>query len=263
MTSLQPILFVAFSWWFSTGIILLLVRSRHVSNRTTAIGASVLLIAATAWLVDVRFNTNASAAYFGFMIGLASWAWHEVMFLLGFISGPRKSPCPPQLPFWRRFTFSAETVIHHEVAILLHAGLLVAMSWSAPNKAALFTFLTLWGMRLIAKLIIFAGAPNITEDFLPAHLGYLKSYFRKGPINAFFPVAISASVSIAVGLAYLAAIAPQGSFTGVIMTLTATLAAFALFEHAALGAPLPDAALWRWALPTTPNKNKAQTGWSE
>ncbi|MHA7871545.1 MAG: putative photosynthetic complex assembly protein PuhE [Hyphococcus sp.] len=244
----QPLIVAILLWWLSTGVILWLIGLPRRTFKWTALGATVLMGAATVALLALRDATGVGAAYAGFAIGLALWAWHEVMFLLGYISGPRKGPCPPNLDTWPRFKVSTETVIHHELAIAIHAVLILLMTWGAANQVAAWTFLVLWGMRLSAKLIVFFGAPNIADGFLPSHLEYLRTYFQKRSMTAFFPMAITIVTSAAAAITYQAAIAPAGSFQSVGLLLVAGLAALAVIEHWALVLPLPDAALWNWAM---------------
>ncbi|MEO1241904.1 MAG: putative photosynthetic complex assembly protein PuhE [Pseudomonadota bacterium] len=263
MTELvQPLVFAALFWWFSTGAILWLIGLPRHTFKWTALGATVILGGATVALLGLRNETGVSAAYAGFAVGILLWAWHEVMFLLGFISGPRKAPCPPDLATWPRFKASTQTVIHHEIAIAIHAVLILIMSWGAANQIAAWTFFLLWGMRLSSKLIVFFGAPNISDVFLPKHLDYLKSYFQKRSITAFFPMAIIVVTSAAAAIIYQAVIAPTGSFQSVGWLLVAALAALAVLEHWALVLPLPDATLWSWAMrrrePETPTKTSPE-----
>jgi len=252
---LQPIVYAALLWWFGTGVILWLVGRPRKTFRWTALGATGLLAAATIATLMLRNETGITAAYAGFAAGIALWAWHEVMFLLGFISGPRKAPCPSGLATWPRFVASTKTVIHHELVIAIHAGLLLMMSWGAANQAAAWTFFLLWGMRISAKLIVFFGAPNITDTFMPPHLAYLKSYFQKRSVTTFFPIAITLVTSVTAAIIFQAAMATPGSFFATTFIMLSTLATLAVLEHWALVLPLPwvqtDAAHFKWAAPQT------------
>lgn len=245
---LQPLVFAALVWWISTGVILWLIGLPRRTFKWTAIGATIMLAGATIAMLALRDAVSISAAYGGFMVGIALWAWHEVMFLLGYISGSRKTPCPPGLSGWPRFVASWQTVIHHELAIAIHACLILLMSWGAQNQIAAWTFFLLWGMRISAKLIVFFGAPNITDTFLPSHLSYLKSYFQKRSVSAFFPLAITLVTSATAVIIYYATMAPSGSFHSAGLLMIAALAALAVFEHWALVIPIPDASLWNWAM---------------
>ena len=270
---MPPLLFAAFLWWLTTGVVLLLVRARTSTFRLTAIGTTIIAIAAMAAVYLLRDKTTVSAAYSGFAAGLALWCWHEVMFLLGFVSGPEKRPCPEGLKTWPRFILSTRTILHHELSIAAHGLLIAALSWQAENAVALYTYLLLWGMRISAKLMVFFGAPNLSAHFLPRHLDYLKSYFGSGSSPAFIVLAISAVSIATVLLVQRAIIATENSFEATSFALLATLAALALFEHLALVLPLRDSALWSWAyrqnsispttLSTTKKRDIAPSEWSQ
>ncbi|MEL7454808.1 MAG: putative photosynthetic complex assembly protein PuhE, partial [Pseudomonadota bacterium] len=217
-------------------------------------------MALTLWLRD---RSGIGDAYLAFAAGVVLWAWHETMFLLGYISGPRKTPCPPNLKAWPRFLVSTQTVIHHEAAIAFHAAALIGLSWGTQNPFVMATFLLLWGMRLNAKFVVFLGAPNISDEVLPSHLTYLSSYFGKQRVTAFFPLFISTATIAATALTYQAAILPLGSFEHIGFLLLGTLAALAVLEHWLLILPVPDTALWSWAIDTSNKTSPLKSGASQ
>ena len=239
-----PVATALLVWWASTGALIWLVAQPRNTHKWTALGATALMVGATAAVILLRDETGPAAAYGGFFAGLALWAWHETMFLLGYISGPRRSPCPPGLKTWPRFVVSAQTVIHHEIGIALHGFFILMLSWGGENHVAASTYCLLWAMRLNAKLVVFLGAPNISDQFLPGHLTYLSSYFGKRRVTLFFPIFITAATAAATVLAYEALTLSPGGFEAIGFTLLATLAALAVLEHWALVLPIPDATLW-------------------
>lgn len=246
-------------WWLSTGVVLWLIGRPARTYRFTAAGATALGLGATILAAALRNETGAAAAYLGFGAGLACWAWHEVLFLLGYVAGPRRTPCPEKLPLWRRFLVSAEALQHHEISIALHAGVLVALSFGAENAVAAWTYCLLWGMRLSAKMVVFFGAPNLNAQFLPKHLDYLKSYFGARRSALALP-AIAIVSAVAAGLVHMAGSAIPNSFEQTALALLAALAGLAVLEHVALVLPLPDAALFRWAAPAAATKGRASLG---
>ncbi|MEL6474507.1 MAG: putative photosynthetic complex assembly protein PuhE [Pseudomonadota bacterium] len=246
--ALAPVLSALVLWWASTGALIWLVGRPRDSHPWIALGATGTMAAATVAMVALRPDTSIAAAYAGFIAGLALWAWHETMFLLGYISGPRRSPCPPGLKTWPRFIASTQTVLHHEIAIVMHGLLIAALSIGAENQIAAYTFALLWFMRVNAKLVVFLGAPNISDQFLPAHLTYLSTYFGKRRVTAFFPLFITVAIAAATVLVYAAATLPAG-FAATGAWLIAALAVLAVIEHWALVLPIPDAALWAWIKP--------------
>ncbi len=243
-----PVLFALFIWWFSTGVILYLDGLPRRSFRWSMLGATVLLAAGLYGLWWSREDASIGGAFIAFTCGLLVWGWHEISFLTGLVTGPRKTPCPAGSSGWRRFIQASETIIHHEIAIAATAGLILALTWGGANQTGMWTFVVLWLMRLSTKLNIFLGVPNLTEEFLPAHLHYLKTYFRRSGINPLFPVSVSVS-TIVTTLIAMEAVAPAATpYEAASATFLATLMALAVLEHWLLVLPLPDVVLWKWAL---------------
>ncbi len=145
-----------------------------------------------------------------------------------------------------------ETLLYHELAIVAAAGAVVLLTWAEPNQTGTLAFLILMVMRISAKLNIFLGVPNLTDELLPERLRYLKSYFRTRSFNLLFPVSILGSTVVAVSLAQKALGAHGPEAVGFSMLFT--LIALAILEHIFMIVPLPDAALWRWAIPMAATK---------
>lgn len=240
-----PVLFAILVWFASTGALLWLVGAPRAVHGLAMAILTVIMAAATAGVVTLRPDASVAGAFAGFGLGIVIWAWHEAAFLFGYLTGPRRSDCPPGLSPWRRFLAASETVIAHEIAIALNAALLVALSWGAANQTAMWTFLLLWGMRLSAKANIFVGAPHLSDELLPERLRYLKSYFGPKRLTAFFAATMILITIITVALTAAALAAPAQE--GASLALLATLAALATLEHALMAAPLRDAAMWAWA----------------
>lgn len=239
--------FALLLWWFSTGAVLYVVGLPKRTHGWSMAAASVLAVLALIGLTVSSADASALGAYCAFTCALAVWAWHEMSFLTGFVTGPRTEPCPPGAKGRQRFTYAAQTLLYHEVAILLTAVLIAVLTWGMANQIGLLTFVALWAMRLSAKFNVFLGVPNLTEEFLPDGLTYLKSYFRKRPMNLLFPISITASTVVTWILWEQAASALSGFGIAGFTMLTA-LMALAVLEHWFLVLPLPVAALWRWGL---------------
>ena len=237
-----------FVWWLSTGVVLLLNGLPRRSYPWSTLGASLLAGVAFYVIVVTGAETTPAAAYAAFLAGVALWGWHELTFLQGTLAGPRKVACPEDASDRTRFVLAVRTLLYHELAILATLGLLLIVSWGQPNKLGLWTFLVLFGMRLSAKLNVFLGVPNLSEEFLPQHLGFLKSYFGRKPMNGLFPISITLSTLCAAYVFHLAVAPDAGAFAASGYTLLGALIALGTLEHWLLVLPLPDAALWRWAL---------------
>ncbi len=242
-----PALSAIFIWWLSTGLVLYLNGLPRRTYAWSMLGATGLLGVALFGLFATRTDTSMAGAYLAFLSGLTIWAWHEMSFLMGFLTGSRKTECPLDCGGWRRLVYATQTLLHHEIAIAITALGLGIMAWNMPNQIALWTFMILWGMRLSAKFNVFLGVPNLTEEFLPEHLTFLRSYFRNRPMNILFPLSVTIPTVIVVHLANQAFAAEATVFQAVGATLLGTLLILAILEHWLLVLPLRDAALWSWA----------------
>ncbi len=242
------LLFAVFIWWFSTGIVLLLNRMSRGAIGLSLMLSTALGLLALAALAHTAQQTTVAGAYCAFTSALLVWGWHELSFLTGWVTGPRKTAIPPGLSESRRFVEAVRAILWHEGAIVAVGLLIVAVTWGAPNQVGTGTFLVLWVMRTSAKLNLFFGVRNLSEEFLPAHLRYLESFFRRRAVNLFFPLAVTAAslvLALMVAHAIDAATTPAAAIG---TTLVGTMLALAIVEHWMLVLPLDTTALWRWAL---------------
>lgn len=234
-------LFVTLTWFFATGGILWLNRLPRELHEGAIVAAIPAMAAAFCGHLVAASETGPAAAYLAFASAIVIWGWHEMSFLMGFVTGPNRRPLDPSLSGWRRFLASAATLIHHEIALALTLAGMAAMTWGAPNQVGTLTFALLFAMRLSTKLNIFLGVPNLSAELLPPHLAYLKSHFRVAPSNPLFPLSLLASVALLLHLG-----------RGLDETGTAllfTLAFLGLIEHLFMMLPVRDADLWKWAVP--------------
>jgi putative photosynthetic complex assembly protein 2 len=168
-------------------------------------------------------------------------------FLTGFITGPRTTEAPRYTRGRAGLWAAVETLFYHEAAILVTGLALFAMLSGSANEVGLWTFVILWVMRISAKLNVYLGVPNLTEEFLPPHLTYLKTYFCRRSMNLLFPVSVTLS-TIATWLLIGEAGNATSAFDTIGFTFLATLMALALIEHWFLVVPLPSASLWTWGM---------------
>ena len=240
--------FAVFMWWFSTGLVLLLDTLPRTTFRWSQLLSSLLALAALAALAHTAQQTTLAGAYCAFTSALLLWGWHELSFLTGWITGPRRTALPPGVTGWPRFVASVQAILWHELVILAMGVAVVAITWGAPNQVGVATFVVLWVMRISAKLNLFLGVRNLSEEFLPAHLAYMGSYFRRRRMNGLLPLSVLGGAAMS---AFLVAAALDPATTpaaAVGYTLVATLLVLAVVEHLLLVLPLPATALWRWAM---------------
>ncbi|MBZ8139129.1 photosynthetic complex assembly protein 2 [Rubrivivax gelatinosus] len=243
-----PVLFAVFVWWFSTGLILLLDGLPRNTFRWSLVISSALAITAFAALMHTAGKTTPADAYCAFTCALLVWGWHELAFLTGWITGPRKTATPAGASGWTRFVHAIQAILWHEIAIISVGIAIVAVTWGEPNQVGTWTYLVLWSMRTSAKLNLFLGVRNLSEEFLPEHLKYLVSFFRRRAMNLLFPISVTVPTIVA-ALMVQEALAPATSpalHAGLL--LVATMLGMAVIEHWMMVLPLPVAALWRWAL---------------
>ena len=239
-----PVAITIFAWWFSTGLILLLVRLPRGWYTALLVAFGVPTGLAIWGLLGSSDNQTSAGAYCGFLCALVIWGWHEASFLMGKITGPRPHPCPPHARGLKRFGYATATLIYHEVALFVTLIALAALTWNASNQIGVMTFGLLFAMRLSAKFNIFLGVPNLTDEFFPPHLEHLKSYLPKRTMNPLMPLSLIASMILVVVL-WRGLDATQTPTAALVLI---TLTCLGMLEHFFMITPLPDAALWRWAV---------------
>jgi putative photosynthetic complex assembly protein 2 len=240
-----PVIVAVAAWWLSTVVLIYRAGLPPGSFLTTLVGTTVVMLLGVGAVVASRDDASAVGAYLAFFGGLAIWAWHEVSYLFGYVSGPRPKPCPPDASGWRRFVLGVKTCIYHELAVIATALGIAALVWGAANRVALWTFAVLWLMRWSAKLNIFLGVRNLHEEFWPDHLKYLTTFVRRRSMNKLFPLSIGlASVALA-ALAFVAIDADGDLARRTGAVLLATLLTLAIIEHGFLVLKLSDDLLWR------------------
>lgn len=242
-----PALFAVFLWWFLTGAILYLDGLPRRTFKWTLLASFGVLAAAFWGLYATSGDTSLGGAYASFGCGVLIWGWQQISFYTGAITGPRKVSCAKGCSGWPHFVHALQVCLYHEAMILVSAGLCLLLTWGAPNQIGLWTFLILWLMHESARLNVFLGVRNVTEEFLPAHMEFLKSFLRQRPMNLLFPFSVTAVTLLTMWMAQKAYGAETAIDTAGYVFLT-TLLALALIEHWFLVLPLPAEKLWSWGL---------------
>jgi putative photosynthetic complex assembly protein 2 len=245
-----PPLVALLVWWFGTGIVMLLDGLPRDTFRWSLGISSVIAFGALVCIAKSSHNEGVAGAYAAFTCAVLVWGWHELTFLTGWLTGPRKHACsaPGHAP--TRFNEAVLAIAWHELALIAMGVAIAALTWGGPNQVATWTFALLWAMRLSAKLNLFLGVRNLGLEFLPPHLRYLGSYFRRRAMNPLLPLTLVAGGIVAALLIGAAIDATGAVRTGLL--LVASMLVLALIEHVLLVAPLPPTLLWRWALRTSP-----------
>ncbi|MBM7068593.1 putative photosynthetic complex assembly protein PuhE [Actibacterium sp. 188UL27-1] len=241
-----------FLWWFSTGLILMVIkwadRLGPAALRRAVLLSLPIFAAGIVCFYLTLDQADPASVYITFVSVLAIWGWIEMAFLAGLITGPVGHDCPPQVPEWERFIRAWGTIAYHEMLLTGVFLAMVALALDAANPFGFYTFATLFLARVSAKLNLYFGVPRINTEFLPQTLAHLPSHFRQARMNVLFPFSIAALAFATVCWLERLATAPNSASTVGYALLTA-LTALALLEHLFMVIPLPDAKLWRWLLP--------------
>ncbi|MEY2908676.1 MAG: hypothetical protein RLZZ602_1199 [Pseudomonadota bacterium] len=235
-------------WWFSTGLILFLVHrnaSLHGRLFVVATGIMLLVLMCVPAFAVVASPVN---TVIGFCLALLLWGWLEMGYLMGFVTGPNRKPCPPHASLSARLRLGVGTCLWHELWLLLLVGSLYILTYEQPNQTTLWTFTALWLLRWSAKLNLVMGVRNYNYAWLPQHLEYLDSYIPRRIFNPLFPFSVLMGAGSAAFIFSLAAASGSVAHT-VSYVLVAALVTLGTLEHIFLMFPMGDARLWQWAAP--------------
>lgn len=234
------------SWWLLTGIALIAVHQPQRRRRAVFLAVSLIMMATWYVIPSNVIDNSPLASAVGFLLGLLIWAWLEISYLLGFVTGPNHKPCPEGATGWQRFVGGLGTTLYHEIAVLMMVALLAWFSYDSINTTAVNTLIVLWLMRWSAKLNLFFGVRHFNKEWLPSHLEYLVGYLRIDRASWFLPITTFLGVVATTALYQLGygadAVSQQLSFY-----LVGTLMLLATIEHLFLMFPFQEEVLWRWA----------------
>ncbi len=238
-------------WWVATGIILLL---NHLPSRTfrLSLSAATVLLGVSVLGVGIAARRpGITAAYLGFTCALLAWGWQEMTFFMGLITGPRRV-ADQQARGWHRFWQAIETLLYHEAAIATVGLVIVALSAGRPNQVACWTYLSLWAMRISAKLNVYLGVRNLNENWVPRRLAYLKAYMVKRRMNPLLPVSVTLG-TIAATVFIGRALVPHASRIGMVTNgFVGVILALGVVEHLFMVLPLDFARVWGGFAPSCP-----------
>ena len=245
-------LIALFTWWFATGMILLVIRRAdrtggNAYNRAVFLSVPVLALGVAGVILSTS-DAGLGGLYKGFFGALAIWGWIELSFLSGVITGPERADCPAGTTGSDRFWRAWDALAHHEILLLAGMAFIVLVTTGAENNIAMWTYAILFFARISAKLNLFFGVPRINFEFLPLPLQHLRSHMTKGSITAFFPISITV-LSFATACFAQLLMTSGAAIEATGYALLTSLCALALLEHWFMVIPLPDARLWRWMLP--------------
>jgi putative photosynthetic complex assembly protein 2 len=211
------------------------------------LAGSVLTLLAFGWLWSSVRDVSARAAIIGFTSALIIWGWMEMSLYMGFVTGPRKHRCAAGCKGAAHFGHAIAANLWHELAIIAAAAVIAAISWKAENQTGLWTYIILWLMHLSARLNVFLGVRNVSEEFVPPHMDVLKGFLRQKRMNVLFPFSVLASTLIALWMVEQTSVA-TGAFAITSWSLLTAMMVIGILEHWLLMLPIPFARIWAWSL---------------
>ena len=145
----------------------------------------------------------------------------------------------------RRAWYAFQTINYHELTLLVLGLILFLINLESVNQTGFWTYVILWGMRQSTKVNIYLGVLNFNEAFLPQHLKYLITYFRRRAMNLLMPISILASLLFLIPI-WTRAASESSLYEMTSSVLLGTLLALGLLEHLFLVLPFPNEWLWKW-----------------
>ena len=211
-------------------------------------GGTVMLGLAV-WAVHLTAQqTDSTSAYLAFSAGLIAWGWQELSLYTGYVTGPRKIRCAEGCSGLKHFGHAIAANLWHEIAIIVVAAIIWFIVKDQPNWTGFYTYVTLWGMHLSARLNVFLGVRNVSVEFVPPHMEVLKSFLTEKPMNMLFPVSVTIATTGVICLVGRAADATS-DYAITSYSLLAAIMGLALVEHWMLVIPFSVQKLWSWSLP--------------
>lgn len=231
-------------WWMGTGVVFLAARAAPGARRVTFAAATLAVAALLVALAPgVSARVDAAGAVQGLLLGFAAWAWIELSFYTGFVTGPSTRLPPAGAGFAVRFRHALAACLWHELAIVGGLVLLLALS-PGPNRWAAIQFAVFWGLHEIARLNVLVGVPHPFRELLPDHLAHLQPYLE--PRRAGIWLHLSLVVLLCGAVATTAAALTLDAASRPGWAAVTVLLGLGVLELGVLLFPVPLARLWQW-----------------
>lgn len=244
MTSGLGITLTLVAWWVGTGAVFLAARGGLQKRRWAFVGALVLLGVALAAVPVLGAYQGLSGTLLALLSGFTAWAWVELSFYTGFITGPSVAEPDPDASLAERFRHALAACLWHELLIPILGAVLLLLSFSGGNPWAFRIYVTFWLLHEAARINVLIGVPHPFAELLPEHLSHLKPYTvaRK----AGWPIRLTlVAHTVAAGVLLVAALgaAEPGARLG--WMVLGALVSLGWLENLVLMLPIPLERLWR------------------
>ncbi len=255
---LVPPVYAAFVWWFSTGAVLLLVGLSARFDALRLLAASVLTATALYGLATSANELSVTSAYTAFTSTILLWGAQEIAFLAGWLTGPRAESCPAGARGFHRLKLALAAILYHELSLLACGAAIVVVTFGGSNQIGLWTFAALWVLRQSSKINLFLGVPVTNDELMPQPVQFLKTYFARKPVGAFFTISVTLAVAaLAIMIQRMVEVAVT-PFEIASLGLVSALFALGIVEHWFMLLPLPALTLWGWGARSQPLRTDTQ-----
>jgi hypothetical protein len=103
-------------------------------------------------------------------------------------------------------------------------------------------------LRQSAKINQFLGVPVTNDELMPDAVRFLKTFFARKPVSAFFPASVTLATAVLVILIQRIVEVAATPFDIAGLMLVSTLFALGVVEHWFMLLPLPAITLWGWGM---------------
>ena len=245
MTPAVALLVVAGAWWLGTGLVFAVAYAGR-GVRSIVFGlATVAMLPVLAGLRALSVRTDSMGVVLALLAGFALWAWVELSFYTGFVTGPGRRPPPAGAGFGVRLRHAFMACLWHELAVIVLLGVIAWLS-PGPNRWALAQFGVFWGLHEVARLNVLAGVPHPFRELLPRHLASLQCYMEPRAAGPLLPATIAGLALATIAAGALAFVGDAGAGARIGWTSVTVLLGIGVVEHAVLLFPVPLARIWRW-----------------
>jgi len=142
-------------WWLMTGLALMSVHQPRALQQPIFLLSTIFATAAIWGVQGNAASHTTMATVTGFAMGLVIWAWLELSYLMGYITGPVKRPATESMSLPVRFYNALGTTIYHEFLVVAVVGIVCILGAGLPNPTIQNTLAVLWLMRWSTKLNLF------------------------------------------------------------------------------------------------------------
>lgn len=244
MTSGLGIALTLLAWWVGTGAVFLAAAGGPRMRRASFGVATLMMGVALAFVPALSLRHDLGGILLALLAGFTVWAWVELSFYTGYVTGPSRAIPAPGASLAVRFQHAFRACLWHELAIPSLGVVLWLLGASGGHLWSLWIFLTFWVLHEAARINVLVGVPHPFAELLPEHLDHLKPYLE--PRAAGWALGLTL-VAHGFALIILGAFSVMAAGSASVLGWVAVtaLVALGLIEHVVLLLPIPLERLWR------------------